>query len=221
MKKERVHMLVESAMLLTLGAVLELVSKFVIPEMPFGGQLTLASMLPLVLISYRYGIKWGLFSGFAYSIIQMVLGVKTISGAFQPGGDFGSGEIMVIKALLMLLLDYLLAYTLLGLGGIFRNKIKNSGVSLMCGSLVAVFARYIAHIFSGFILYSAWAEWFFTQEGFPAWGAKLVESVEPGMLGFIYSVVYNGMYMVPEIIITAVAALLIARVPNIVVKKNT
>lgn len=65
MKKERVHMLVESAMLITLGIALELGSKLLIPEMPFGGQLTLASMLPLVLISYRHGVRWGLFCGAA------------------------------------------------------------------------------------------------------------------------------------------------------------
>ncbi len=218
MKKERVHMLVESAMLLTLGVVLELVSKFLIPEMPFGGQLTLASMLPIVLISYRYGVKWGLFSGVVYSVLQMALGVKTVTAAFQPG-YFGD-QTMVFKALIMILLDYLLAYALLGLGGIFRDKIKKTGVSLACGALVALSCRYLAHILSGYILFAGWAEWFFTQEGFPAWGAKLVEAVSPGVLGFLYSVVYNGMYMIPEIIITIIASLLIAKVPGIVVKKN-
>lgn len=218
MKKERVHMLVESAMLLTLGVVLELVSKFVIPEMPFGGQLTLASMLPMVLISYRYGVKWGLFSGAVYSLLQMALGVKTVTAAFQA--DYFGDGVMIANAFIMVFLDYIMAYTLLGLGGVFRNKIKEPGVSLMCGSLVALFARYVAHILSGYILFAGWSEWFFTQEGFPAWGAKLVETVAPGMLGLIYSIVYNGMYMLPEIIITAVAALLIAKVPQIAIKKN-
>lgn len=218
MKKERVHMLVESAMLLTLGVVLELVSKFVIPEMPFGGQLTLVSMLPMVLISYRYGVKWGLFSGVVYSVLQMALGIKTVTAAFQA--DYFGDGVMILNAFIMVFLDYVLAYTLLGLGGVFRNKIKKPGISLMCGSLVALFARYVAHILSGYILFAGWAEWFFTQDGFPAWGAKLVESVSPGVLGFLYSVVYNGMYMIPEIIITAIVALLIARVPKIVMKKN-
>jgi thiamine transporter len=218
MKKERVHMLVESAMLLTLGVVLEVVSKMLIPEMPFGGQLTLASMLPLVLISYRHGVKWGVFSGVVYSILQMALGAKTVSAAFQPG-YFGD-EIMIVNAFVMVILDYLVAYTLLGLGGIFRNKIKKAGVSLMCGGIVALSCRYLAHVVSGYILFAGWAEWFFTQEGFPAWGAKLVESVSPGLLGLLYSIVYNGMYMLPEIVITSVAALLVARIPKIVIKKN-
>lgn len=208
--------LTESAMLLAMAIVLELVSKSFIPEMPFGGQVTLVSMLPVVLISYRHGVKWGLLSSFCYALIEMVLGAKTVAAAFQPG-YFGD-EAMIFNAIIMCLLDYVLAFTLLGLGGIFRSKIRNPGISLMCGSLVALCARYLAHILSGYILFSGWAEWFFTQDGFPAWGAGLVSSLSPSLLGWVYSIVYNGMYMIPEIIITAIAALLIARAPKIVAK---
>ena len=208
--------LTESAMLIALAVVLELVGKAVIPPMPFGGQLTLVSMLPIVLISYRYGVKWGLISGFGYSLVQMALGAGTVTAAFQPG-YFGDGT-MIGSALIMCVLDYVLAYTLLGLGGIFREKIRNKGAALMCGSLVALGARYVAHILSGYILFSGWAEWFFTQDGFPAWGANLVASLSPSVLGWVYSIVYNGMYMIPEIILTAIAAVLVARVPKIVTK---
>ena len=208
--------LTESAMLIALAVVLELVGKMVIPPMPFGGQLTLVSMLPIVLISYRHGVKWGLVSGFAYSLVQMALGAGTVTAAFQPG-YFGDG-VMILNAVIMCALDYVLAYTLLGLGGVFRNKLNNSGISLMLGSLVALGGRYLAHILSGYILFSGWAEWFFTQEGFPAWGASLVASLTPEALGWVYSIVYNGLYMVPEILLTAAAALLLARVPRIVEK---
>ena len=208
--------LTESAMLIALAVVLELVGRTVIPPMPFGGQLTLVSMLPIVLISYRHGVKWGLTAGFAYSLVQMALGADTVTAAFQPG-YFGDGT-MLLNAVIMCALDYVLAYTLLGLGGAFRDKIKNSGVSLMCGSLVALGARYLAHILSGYILFAGWAEWFFTQDGFPGWGASLVESLSPNLLGWVYSIVYNGMFMVPEILLTAVAAVLVARVPKIVEK---
>ena len=85
----------------------------------------------------------------------------------------------------------------------------------MCGSLVAVFARYIAHIFSGFILYSAWAEWFFTQDGFPAWGQKILETFSGNTLATVYSIIYNGTYMIPEIIITAIVACFVVRIPQI------
>ena len=208
--------LTESAMLLSVAIVLELFSKMFIPELPFGGQITLVSMLPVVLISYRHGVRWGLVSGVAYAMIEMAIGAKTVTAAFQPG-YFGDGT-LILNALIMCLLDYLVAYTMLGLGGIFRDRIEHRGKALICGSLVALGARYVAHILSGYILFAGWAEWFFTQEGFPAWGAALVNSLNPGLLGLVYSIVYNGMYMVPEMILTAIAAGLIARVPKIVAK---
>lgn len=206
----------ESAMLLAIAIVLELVSKMFIPEMPFGGQVTLMSMLPVVLISYRHGVKWGLVAGLAYAVLEMALGAKTVAAAFQPG-YFGDG-VMLLNALIMCAMDYLAAYTLLGLGGCFRNRIKNPGLALLCGSLVALGARYLAHVVSGYILFSGWAAWFFTQEGFPAWGASLTASLSPQALGFVYSLVYNGMYMIPEMILTAIGALLLAKVPAIVRK---
>ena len=215
-KVSKTRRLTESAMLLALAVVLEFVSKMFIPEMPFGGQVTLVSMLPVVLIAYRHGTKWGFVSAFAYALIEMAIGMKTVSAAFLPG-YFGDGT-MILNAITMCLLDYVLAYTLLGLGGIFRKRIQNPGLSLMCGSLVALGARYLAHFASGYILFGSYAEWFFTQEGFPAWGAVLVDSLGPQMLGIVYSLVYNGMYMVPEILLTAVAALLVGRIPQVVSK---
>ena len=203
-------------MLLAIAIVLELAAKMFIPEMPFGGQITLVSMLPVVLISYRHGMRWGFVASLTYALLEMALGAKTVSAAFLPG-YFGDGA-MIWNALLMCALDYVAAYTVLGLGGIFRDRIENRGKALACGSLVALGARYVMHILSGYILFSSYAEWYFTQEGFPAWGAALVEALEPTLLGIVYSVVYNGMYMVPEMILTAFAALLLARVPQIVCK---
>jgi len=205
-------------MLIALAVVLELVGRMVIPPMPFGGQLTLVCMLPIVLISYRHGVRWGLVAAFGYSLVQMALSADTVTAAFQPG-YFGDGT-MLLNAVIMCALDYLMAYTVLGLGGVFRNRAGNKGASLMMGSLVALSARYLTHILSGYILFSGWAEWFFTQDGFPAWGAGLVASLSPSALGWVYSIVYNGMYMVPEMILTAVAAVLIARVPRIVEKQK-
>ena len=208
--------LTESAMLIAVAVVLELVSKMFIPEMPFGGQVTLVSMLPVVLISYRHGVKWGLVAGLGYAMIEMLLGARTVAAAFQPG-YFGDGT-MILNALIMCVLDYLAAFTALGLGGMFRSRIQNPGAALCCGSVVALTARYACHVLSGYILFSGWAEWFFTQDGFPAWGASLVEALSPGMLGFVYSLVYNGMYMLPELILTAAVALFLGRSKGIVTK---
>ena len=201
--------LTESAMLLAVAIVLELTSKMFIPEQPFGGQLTFAAMLPIVLISYRYGMKWGFVTSFTYALLEMAIGGKTVAAAFQPG-YFGDGT-MIGNALIMCALDYIVAYTALGLGGIFRNKFEKPGMALMAGSLVALGARYLAHIVSGYVLFASWAEWYFTQEGFPAWGAQLVSALSPQMLGLVYSIVYNGMYMLPEMIFTAIVAVFLGR----------
>ena len=206
----------ESAMLIAVAVILELISKMFIPELPFGGQITLCSMLPVVLISYRHGVKWGLVSGLAYACVEMALGAKTVMAAFQPG-YFGEGTLL-FNALLMCLMDYVLAFTVLGLGGVFRNRIENKGLSLALGALVALACRYICHIVSGYILFSDYAEWFFTQEGFPAWGANLVASLSPQGLAWVYSAVYNGTYMIPEMITTCLCAILLSRVPKVVVK---
>ena len=204
--------LTESAMLIAIAVVLELVGKMVFPPMPFGGQLTLVSMLPIVLISYRHGVRWGLTAALCYGFVQMALGAATVTAAFQPG-YFGDGT-MLGRAVLMCLLDYCLAYTALGLGGCFRNVIRKKGTSLICGTLAALGGRYLAHILSGYILFAGWAEWFFTQDGFPGWGAALVQSVSPQALGWLYSIVYNGMYMLPEMLLTAAAALVIVKIPG-------
>lgn len=206
----------ESAMLLAMAIVLELVSKTFIPEQTFGGQITIVSMLPVVLIAYRHGVKWGFVATFTYALLEMALGAKTVSSAFLPG-FFGDGA-MIVNAIVMCLLDYIVAYTVLALAGVFRNRIKKPGISLMAGSLVALGARYVTHILSGYILFSSWAESYFTQDGFPAWGAQLVESLSPAGLGWIYSIVYNGMYMIPEMVFTAIVALVIAKIPGVVKK---
>lgn len=206
----------ESAMLLAVAIVLELVSKMFIPELPFGGQITLVSMLPVVLISYRHGVRWGLVAGITYALLEMALGAKTVAAAFQPG-YFGDG-VMLLNAFIMCLMDYVVAFTMLGLGGCLRNRCEKPGTGLAGGALIALGLRYGSHVISGYILFSGWAEWFFTQDGFPAWGSRLVETLDPQMLGFVYSLVYNAMYMVPEMILTCAAALLIARIPRIVTK---
>ena len=53
------------------------------------------------------------------------------------------------------------------------------------------------------------------QDGFPGWGAALVSSLSPALLGWVYSIVYNGMYMIPEMVLTAVAAVILGRIPQL------
>lgn len=217
MKKKNLYWLVESAVMIALAAVLELVAKMVIPEMPFGGQVTIVSMLPVVLVGWKYGIGKGLLTGFVYSLVQMALGVKTISSLIMPASEDYLGSIG--NVVLMFIFDYIVAYTVLGLGAIYKNKVKNNSVSLALGSFTALLLRYISHIISGYILYGAWAEWFFTQDGFYSWGQTIINTFNGNALSLVYSIIYNGFYMIPEIIITTIVATIIGKVPQITKSK--
>ena len=201
-----------TAVLLALSTALALVCALIpFLHLPMGGGFTVASMLPIVIISYMYGVRWGLFASFAYSVIQIVmdlcLGVNgsVIMAMLLPDSDSYMG---VFAAIAILVIDYFVAYTVLGLGGLFRGCTKSKTSALVLGTLAALGLRYAAHILSGYIFYGAWAEWFFSQEGwFHGFGAWLMARVDDGALALIYSVFYNGLYMIPEMIITALVAL--------------
>ena len=142
----------------------------------------------------------------------MMLGYSTIGAIFTPSNDAYMG---IINALLICVIDYVLAYTALGLGGVFRNKIENKGLSLCLGSIVALAVCYACHVLSGFIFYGAWAEWFFSEPE-NAWiGEKILSVFSGNALALVYSIFYNGLYMIPEIIVTAILATVIARVPQV------
>ena len=182
-------------------------------NLPFGGGFTIASMLPIIIVAYMYGTKWGLLTAFTYSIMQMLLGFNTVSAFFMPGDS----QMLWWCAVLVVLIDYVIAYSVLGLGGIFRNKFETKK-ALVLGSIFAIFLRYLAHIVSGAIFFGTWAEWFFTQDGFPAWGQKILDTFSGGSLALVYSIIYNGTYMIPEIIITAIVAYFITRITQIKTK---
>lgn len=207
-----------SAVMLALSTVLAIVCALIpFLNLPFGGGFTIASMLPIVVVAYMYGVKWGFFVSFTYSVVQIImdlaLGAKgsTLIALFTPNSDSYMG---LVQAIFILLLDYLVAYTVLGFGGVFRNRFKSKTASLCLGVVVALALRYLVHIISGYIFYGAWAEWFFSQEGF-AMGNWILDRVSGQALALLYSVVYNGLYMIPEIIITALAAVLVSRIPQI------
>lgn len=75
-EKKTILRLCESAIMIALATVLSMI-KFA--NLPFGGSVTLCSMLPLVLIAYRYKWKWGLLTGAVYGLVQMVLGANNLS----------------------------------------------------------------------------------------------------------------------------------------------
>ncbi|MBQ2265138.1 MAG: energy-coupled thiamine transporter ThiT, partial [Oscillospiraceae bacterium] len=116
----------------------------------------------------------------------------------------------------IVLMDYVLAYTVLGFGGAFRRM--KPAPALLLGPVLALLLRYLVHIVSGTIFFGAWAEWFFTQEGFYSIGETIVEHFSGVGLAVIYSVFYNGLYMLPELLLTCLAALAVSRIPYIVKK---
>lgn len=175
-KKINTRMLAESAMLIALGTVLSLV-KF---DMPMGGGLTLCSMLPLVLISHRYGWRWGLISALVYSVLQLVLGLDNVRYATS-----------FIMAVSIVMLDYIVAYTVIGLSGLFDQLIKNRRAALATGIAVTFFLRFICHFITGVWIWDAlWPN-------------------EYGMTSVVYSLVYNGWYMGAELVLTEIVAMLI------------
>lgn len=214
MENSKTRRITVSAVMLALALAVSFVCGLIpFLNLPFGGGFTIASMLPVIIIAYIYGTKWGLLTSFTYSVLQMLISFRTVSAFFMPTDDNYAGS--VIKALLICLLDYVIAYTVLGLGGIFRNKIKNKTVAIVLGCVVAISLRYLVHVISGYIFFGAWAEWFFSQDGFYAIGSKILATFSGNGLSLIYSFFYNGLYMIPEIIITAIVAVPVSRIPVI------
>ncbi len=212
---QKTKRLTVSAIMLATAVILALISS-PIPPLPFGGSFTVASMLPIVLIAYMYGTKWGLFSAFTYAVIQIIMDLmlgkgSTLLAYFLPTSEDFMGFGVAIG---ILILDYFVAYTVLGLGGVLRNKLPKVP-AIILGVLIALGARYAVHIASGFLFFGSWAEWFFTQEGFYAIGDVILNAFSGQLLALVYSIFYNGLYMIPEIVITAICASGIAFIPYI------
>jgi len=218
MKKTNVKRLTTSAVLMAISTAIAVVCEFIpFLNLPFGGTITIASMLPIIIISYMYGLKWGLFSSFTYSVIQIVVSLVhgsagTVVGLFLPESGMS-----VFSGIIIIFLDYIVAYTALGLGGVFRRIIKNKTASLIAGGAVALLICYAFHVLSGAIFYGAWAEWFFTDTIIKDWAISksIMSSFSGASLSLIYSIIYNGCYMIPEIIITAFVSVPVSRIPQI------
>lgn len=192
MKNKNLRVLVTSALLLAVSAVLAVFPKF--KFLANGGSITFCSMLPIIVISYIFGVKQGLLAGFAFSLIQLITG---FSGS-------GLGPVAFVVELLF---DYIVAFTVLGLGGMFRNG-NNPRKDLALGTIIATFLRFLSHLISGIVVWGEYAGWFFENMG--SFGQSVMDKFDGGMLVFLYSFIYNGSYMIPEIIITTIAAVLVA-----------
>ena len=175
-----VRKLVESAILIAIGTVL---SELKI-DMPLGGGLTVCSMLPMVLVCHRWGTRWGLFTSFVYSLLQLLLGLNNV--------QYATSAFMAVG---IVVVDYILPYTLIGLSAMFKKAANSIQASLIWGIVVTFALRFVCHFITGWWIWDAlWPNEF-------GWASPL------------YSLLYNGSYMLPEIIITAVVAVLLTKTP--------
>ena len=179
-KNSKTEKLVTSAVFIALATVLSMIKVY---QLPLGGSITLLSMLPICLLSLKYGIKWGFVCSFLY-------------GALQLGIDLGkvmSWGLDVRMWIGCIVFDYLFAYGILGLSGIFRNK---KMPIMLTGVGFSVFLRFVSHFISGSIFFDVWMPEEFDNP-------------------YFYSLVYNGSYMLPEMIFTLIGAGAVFGVPVI------
>ena len=185
MRNSKVLILVEGAIMVALATVLSFIR---IVKLPWGGSITLLSMLPIVLFSIRRGVKNGLAVSFLFSLIQFFQGI--MDGLF----GWGLTPAMLIACIL---LDYILAFTVLGFAGILRKK----GVSgWIFGIGFAIILRFACHFASGVIIWKSFGQ---------LWGDFFTENT------VLYSLCYNGAYMLPELIFTMIATILLLKLPGV------
>ncbi|NJI52788.1 energy-coupled thiamine transporter ThiT [Bacillus subtilis] len=170
--------LIEIAIMTAAAVILDIVSGMFL-SMPQGGSVSIM-MIPIFLISFRWGVKAGLTTGLLTGLVQIAIGNLFAQHPVQ------------------LLLDYIVAFAAIGISGCFASSVRNAAVSKTKGKLSvsvvsAVFIgsllRYAAHVISGAVFFGS-----FAPKGTPVW---------------IYSLTYNATYMVPSFIICAIVLCLL------------
>ena len=165
--------------MIAVGTVLGKISIF---SMPYGGSVTLLSMLPFVLVSFRHGVKWGLMTGFVDALLQMLLGFYA-----PPAGT-------VIAFIGVVMLDYVLAFTLLGSADWFARFFRTRAVGVAVGTAAVCVIRFLCSFLSGALLWGSYQEYYEWAKGMSVW---------------LYSFIYNATYMLPELVLTTIAAVLL------------
>ncbi len=178
--KKRVLCMVEGAIVIAMAYAVELLCVWlntitgVGALLPFGGTITV-SMLPIVYYSYRRGMVWGLEAGFVYALLQIMLGWYV-----PPAGTWWA-------VVLCVLLDYLLAFTVVGLADAFVKPFgKRRLIGYGVGGVAVCLCRFVCSFLSGVILWGSYA-----HEGMNVW---------------LYSLIYNASYMLPNAILTGALA---------------
>lgn len=161
-----------SAIMTALATVLMLISKIVPAPWLQGGSVTIASMVPIISVGILLGTKWGLYSSLCYALLQMMFG-------FYPPPTQ-----KITYFILVVLLDYVFAFGVLGLSGMFYSLFGRKGFAVPLSAFIVTLLRYLCHILSGILIWGVYAD--------------------EGQSVLMYSLIYNGTYMVPEIIISTI-----------------
>jgi thiamine transporter len=143
-KKFSTKTMVTIAVALALSTVLSYIKLFKLPQ---GGSITLASMVPIILVALIYGTDIGVFTGILYGLLQLLIDPYVV----HP---------------VQLILDYPAAFMMLGLAGIFKNKYSTQ--AKVSAVVVAMFGRFLCHYLSGIIFFGADA-----PKGTPVWEYSL------------------------------------------------
>lgn len=177
-RQDTLRAMVESAIMVAFAVVLGLLK---LMEMPYGGSITFASMLPIAMVAYRHGVKVGFAAGLCRGVIETLLGLHTVS--------YVTGWVSVLA---VILLDYVIAFAMMGVVGAFRGRFHDQTAELLTGCLVGAALRYLCHVISGA---TVWA------------GLSI-----PTTAVLAGSLAYNATYMVPETAVLLLVALYLSEV---------
>ncbi|MCR4717208.1 MAG: energy-coupled thiamine transporter ThiT [Lachnospiraceae bacterium] len=136
-------------------------------------------MIPLIIFALRRGFKWGTVSGILYLVIAIILGRE---GIFYPGS---TATVIVV----CILFDYVLAYSTIGLAPVFAKLFKNRMLGVGASAFLVCLVRFLSHFISGTTIWGDFSN--------GAGGAIL------------FSITYNGSYMLPIAVVSAVVMVLI------------
>jgi thiamine transporter len=125
-------------------------------SLPQGGSINIG-MVPIFWLAYRRGPKIGIFAGAVFGVVDLAIEPFVVNPA-------------------QFILDYPLAFGLLGIAGFFQK-------APVAGVVVGATGRFISHFVSGVVYFSNYAG---------------------GENPLVYSAIYNGSYMIPSLIICAI-----------------
>lgn len=133
-----------------------------ISPLQYGGSITLASFVPVLIYAYVYGIADGFLVGIIHGLLNFISGPYILTGA-------------------TFLLDYILAFASIGLMGFARKFTKKITFNVVLGALLVYAARFLFHWVSGIIYFAHNSVWV----DLPAWALR-----NGALYSFIYQCVY-------------------------------